>query len=132
MYQDRFKSGDIEKFTRIVRPGDLARFGTDLVHPLYSTFALARDAEWTCRQFVIQLAEADEEGMGTAIQVNHKSPAAEGSLVEITATLRSIHGNEITCDFTAICGNHIIATGYQVQKILKKEAIHKIIGGISE
>jgi fluoroacetyl-CoA thioesterase len=48
-----FKTGDIKEYTHIVVKEDVAAFETGLVHPVYSTFALARDAEWTCRQFVL-------------------------------------------------------------------------------
>ncbi len=48
-----------------VKESDLAQFNGELVHPFYSTFALGRDAEWTCRQFVLNMKEEDEEGIGT-------------------------------------------------------------------
>src|SRR5690606_32941457 len=44
-----FKSGDIKTFERQVTKADCAMFDSGPVHPVYATFALARDAEWCCR-----------------------------------------------------------------------------------
>ena len=47
--------GDVRKIAKVVEAGDLATFETGNVHPFYSTFALGRDAEWACRQFVLEM-----------------------------------------------------------------------------
>ncbi|HUX84913.1 MAG TPA: hypothetical protein VMV20_06740 [Chitinophagaceae bacterium] len=131
MKRDGPHQGDTASFSRKVRAEDLATFESGLVHPLYSTFAVVRDAEWTCRQFVPGLAEPDEEGIGTFISVDHVAPVAEGAQVDFQAVIRNIHGHEIICDFTARCGETIIARGVQVQKILKKEKIARLISQAS-
>jgi hypothetical protein len=51
--QNPFQPGAVQRFERVVREDDLARFDAGLVHPVYGTFALARDAEWVCRLFVL-------------------------------------------------------------------------------
>jgi predicted thioesterase len=121
-----FKAGDIKKFARVVGKEDTAAFESGPVHPVYSTFALARDAEWTCRLFVLEMKEADEEGIGTFITVNHQSPALEGEQVSFEAMVESINGNEIICSYKAAVNDRLIATGRQGQKILKKAKIHEI------
>ena len=75
-----FKPGDKKQYSVIVSEKDIAEFETGVVHRFYSTFALSRDAEWTCRQFVLEMKGADEEGIGTFIYVNHHAPALVGSL----------------------------------------------------
>ncbi len=127
MIREGRQPGDQARFSRKVRAEDLAAFESGLVHPLYSTFAVVRDAEWTCRQFIPALAEPDEEGIGTFISVDHLSPVKEGGLVEFLAVIRNIHDQEVICDFTARCGERIIARGVQVQKILKKDRIARLI-----
>ncbi len=70
-----FKPGDKKIYTHKVTEQDAAVFETGMVHPVYATFALSRDAEWACRQFVLEMKDADEEGIGTYLTVNHISPA---------------------------------------------------------
>jgi len=121
-----FKKGDKKHFQRVVRQEDSASFDTGQVHPVYSTFALARDAEWTCRLFVLEMKEADEEGIGTSIMVEHHAPALVGELVNFEAVVEAVCENEIICAYKARSGGRLIASGRQAQKILKKEKVERI------
>lgn len=120
------KPGDKRFFETTVSEKDTAAFQTGEVHPVYSTFALARDAEWACRQFVLEMKEEDEEGIGTSITVNHQSPALIGEKVKFEAVLESAEGNEIICNYAATVGDRIIAHGQQRQKILKKKKLREL------
>ncbi|MBO9155084.1 thioesterase family protein [Chitinophaga sp. GCM10012297] len=121
-----FKPGDVKTFERQVTKADCALFDSGPVHPVYATFALARDAEWCCRLFVLEMKEEDEEGIGTMLSVQHVSPAPEGAVVLFTATVKSLRGNEIICSFEARCGERLIASGEQGQKILKKTKLENL------
>lgn len=121
--QNLFKPGDTKVFTRTVRPEDCASFSGQEIHPLYSTFALARDAEWCCRQFVLDMKEDDEEGIGTFIEIRHESAAPVGSVIQFIATTESIQGHDIICQFTASVNGKIVARGRQGQKILKRSRL---------
>ncbi|MEV4883296.1 hypothetical protein MRBLMN1_001792 [Chitinophaga ginsengisegetis] len=121
-----FKPGDTKHFSRIVRPEDCASFDSGHVHPVYATFALARDAEWCCRLFVLDMKETSEEGIGTRLTVEHLSPALTGSRVDFTAVITQIQHHEITCSYEAVCNGRVVATGIQVQKILSKEKLEKL------
>jgi hypothetical protein len=127
---DFFEIGSQKFFTKIVEPADCAAFNSGLVHPVYATFALGRDAEWACRLFVLEMKEEKEEGIGTFLNISHKSPALIGSKVEFTATVKSIHKNEIICTFIAKVGDRIIAEGEQGQKIIAKEKLEKLFEGL--
>jgi fluoroacetyl-CoA thioesterase len=109
---------------------DLAEFETGLVHPFYATFALGRDAEWASRQFVLEMLEDDEEGIGTFLTIEHQSPALLGETVVITAEITLLEKNSIHCKYAAHAGNRVVATGTTGQKILKREKVEKIIAGI--
>lgn len=122
-----FKPGDIKSFSKEVLPTDTATFDAGQVHPVYATFALGRDAEWACRLFVIDMKDEDEEGIGTFLHIEHKSPASIGSVVQFTATLDEQNKNEVICSFEAKVNDRIIATGKTEQKILKKEKLNQII-----
>ncbi len=122
--------GEIRIITKTVIDSDLATFETGNVHPFYSTFALGRDVEWACRQFVLEMKEDDEEGIGTFLHITHKSPAILSDEVEIRATLIELEGNTVNCSFVVMVSDRLVAEGTQGQKILKKEKVLRLIDQI--
>jgi predicted thioesterase len=114
----------------MVTPADLATFETGNVHPFYATFALGRDVEWACRQFVLEMKDEDEEGIGTFLNITHKSPAILGDEVEIRAMITELHGNTVNCSFVVMVSDRLVAEGTQGQKILKKEKVDRLIAQI--
>jgi len=122
-----FKTGDRKKHSFIVRNTDLAEFASQQVHPVCSTFTLAREMEWASRLFVLDMIEEDEEGIGTSLVIRHLSPALEGEKVEIVAELKTIHSNEIHCNIEVFVNNRAIATGETGQKILKRTKIASLL-----
>ena len=127
----KFKLGEKKVFERIVCLEDTATFDAGIVHALYATFAIARDAEWCSRLFVLEMKDLNEEGIGTYVNVQHVSPVLVGQKVIFEAILNELKGNEVNCKFTAKVGNRIIAEGSTGQKIILKEKIEKIITAIS-
>jgi predicted thioesterase len=123
-----FKTGDTKSITKKVTALDLAAFHGEVLYPVYSTFALAQDFEWSSRLFFLEMKEDDEEGVGTFLQIDHHSPALINEEVTITATVESISGNELICIIEARSGDRIIAVGKTGQKMLKKEKLKKLFG----
>ena len=113
-------------FERIVQTEDTAAFESGLVHPVYATFALTRDAEWTGRLFVLEMKEDAEEGIGTFINVTHLAPAFVGDKVIFEAVIDELKGNTVNCFFTAQVNNRLVAEGRTGQKILPKEKLEQI------
>lgn len=97
-----------------------ARFDSGLVHPVYSTFALCKHAEWTGRLFVLEMLEEGEEGIGTQVTIEHVGPALEGEEVTIVARLEAVSGREIVCGFEARVAERLVAKGKTAQKIVQK------------
>lgn len=126
MRKDIFKAGDIKEYRSIVKPEDVAAFQGVVVHHVCATFALARDIEWTTRQFVLEMKEHDEEGIGTYLQIDHRGPAFVGEEVVFTATFNHIVDNELTCSIEAHAGDRLIARGRTRQRILKLEKLKSI------
>lgn len=132
-----FQIGDRKIYGKIVAREDTAGFfgdkdieGGGTIHPFYSTFALARDVEWACRLFVLEMKQEDEEGIGTKINIDHLSPALAGNEVEIIATLTGVNGNSVICSFEVFCGSRLIAKGSQEQKILKKDKVKRLFNSL--
>jgi len=124
--KDIFKPGDRKQTTCVVQQSDIAAFGGQVVHPVCSTFALAREAEWAGRQFVLEMREAHEEGIGTQLVIDHRSPAFVGEEIVLTTTVDKIENHEIICSFEASVNGRIIATGKTGQKILSREKISRL------
>ena len=134
-----FKAGDEKTYEVVVKPEDTAQFDGGVatatprqVHPFYATFALARDAEWCGRLFVLEMKEDDEEGIGTMIKIEHLAPALVKAKVKFIARVKSIENNEIITTFEAWTQtkDHVpllIARGETGQKILKKEQLESLI-----
>jgi fluoroacetyl-CoA thioesterase len=123
--------GDARHFEVQVQVADTATFASGQVHPVYATFAVARDAEWVCRLFVLEMKEEDEEGIGTFVTVDHHSPALVGQHVHFTATVESLRGNELICGWEAKVGDRLLASGRQGQKILKKTKLDALFASLS-
>ncbi len=118
-----FKPGDKKQYLKKVEEADLAAFHGEVLHPVYSTFALARDFEWSSRLFFLEMKDEDEEGVGTFLSIEHKNPAKVGEEVTLTATIESVKSNELICTIEAVCGNRVIAIGKTGQKMFKKEKL---------
>ncbi len=121
-----FSLGDKKEYKHIVQQTDVAAFHGERVHDVYATFALARDVEWTTRQFVLDMLEEDEEGIGTFLSIEHKSTAFVGEEINYSAQVHQINGHELICLYEAKVGARIIATGKTGQKILKKDKINAL------
>ena len=121
-----FKYGDTKEFYKIVSKKDTAKFNGVEVHPYYSTFALARDAEWSSRLFVLDMKEVDEEGIGTFVNVKHVSPALIGDEVRFIATIKSVIHNEVICQINAKVRGKLIAQIETGQKILNSDELETL------
>lgn len=125
-----FQINDKKEYRKVVSQEDTASFEVGQVHPVYSTFALGRDAEWCCRLFVLDMKEEDEEGIGTFLNIEHVSPALIGSEVRFEAILTEVNKNAVICDFKAYVGDRLVARGKQGQKIIKKKKIEKLFASL--
>ncbi len=125
-----FTVGDKKGHTFVVKDTDIAIFEEGLVHSVCSTFALAREVEWSSRLFVLEMKEKDEEGIGTMLAIDHKSPAMIGDEVVVMASIASIIRNEVVCDIEVRVGSRLVAVGRTGQKILKKDKIKQMFESV--
>lgn len=127
---NKFKAGDTKTFTHVVNEADIAKFSSGTVHNVYATFALGRDAEWASRQFVLEMKEEHEEGIGTMLTIEHQSPAMLGDKVVFEAIIEKLERNELICTYTAKVNERVIAIGTTGQKILKKEKLKALFAAL--
>ena len=127
---NKCKSGDREQHIFVVEKQHFPEFRDAVVHEVCSTYVLAREVEWSSRQFVLKMLEEDEEGIGTKIHIEHLSPAFEGEEVIIESIVDSIKGKELICSFSACVGDRIVARGKTGQKVFKKKDLKQIFDGL--
>ena len=118
-----FKQGDNKELRFVVKESDFATFDGEVVHSVCSTFSLAREIEWATRQFVLEMRDGDEEGVGTFLTIEHLNPAFVNEEIKISSAVESINGHEIICSYIARVGERIIATGKTGQKIFRRDKI---------
>lgn len=126
------KIGDSISITHEVSEKDTASFKGEVVHKVCSTFVLAREMEWSSRQFMFQICDEDEEGVGTSLTIEHKSPAFIGETLTIEATVSKFEGNELICNCIVKVDERVIAYGSTGQKVLKRTKIEKIFSKLGE
>ncbi|MEQ8423638.1 MAG: hotdog domain-containing protein [Cyclobacteriaceae bacterium] len=118
--------GDTRVYKKKVVEEDQAAFHGSVLHAVCSTFALARDMEWSSRLFFLDMKEDDEEGVGTHLTIDHKSPAFVGEELTFTATAKQIKENELICDIVVKAEERTIAIGKTGQRMLKKDRLQKL------
>ncbi len=124
--KNQFQVGDVKRKTFRVMDADEAAFEGTVVHSVCSTFSLAREIEWATRQYVLEMREEDEEGVGTFLSIEHVSPAFVGEEVLIESKVDAINGNELICSYTAFVKDRVVATGKTGQKILTRKKLATI------
>ena len=127
-----FQPGDIRRHSYEITETDFATFQSGTVHEVCSTFALAREMEWSSRLFVLDMKEPHEEGVGTELEIVHHSPAFLGELLQFTATINSLKDHELICDIEVRVNDRLVATGKTGQKILNKEKVSQIFTRLGE
>jgi fluoroacetyl-CoA thioesterase len=121
-----FEIGDVKTYEKIVLDSETASFDSGEVHPFYGTFALARDAEWSSRLFVLEMKEDYEEGIGTYVNIKHLAPALVGEKVVFKAVLKEVNKNNVVCTITMQVGERKIAEGETGQKIITKARLNEL------
>lgn len=84
---------EVDKGRTIGFMGDEAR--------VYNTPALIYDMEVTCRDLLLEHSDANEDSVGTRVEVDHMAPTLLGQWVEVTVTIDEVKGPAVTFSFTA-------------------------------
>ncbi|MBO3698486.1 thioesterase family protein [Roseivirga sp. E12] len=124
--KEQVRVGDVKSHQFKVTKDHLATFQAGPVHPVCSTFVLGREMEWASRLFVLDICEPHEEGVGTMLHIEHKSPAFVGDNVSLKAKVIQFEKNELICEIEVTCDDRLVALGKTGQKIMSREKITQI------
>ena len=99
---------------------------------VYATPELVRDIEHTCRDLILEHADAGEDSVGTEVAIRHLAATPLGMEVMITATVSEVDRARVVFDIVAsdpvdqICkGRHerfVVAVDKTIQRLEAKAA----------
>lgn len=98
-----------------------------VVHRCYSTWSAVHHMEIAARKVLVDFLEDDEEGVGSHISVDHIAICRVGKTVRVRAVLTEIDGRRVVCKVEAFEGDRLLAAGTQVQVVMDKRKIKKMI-----
>ena len=73
---------------------------------VYATPYLIGDIEMTCRQLILEHADANEDSVGMEVAIKHLAPTLPGSTVEIAVSVTAVEGRKASFD-TINTGSHV-------------------------
>lgn len=103
-------------------------FDGAIVHRVYSTWSLVHHMEIAARKVLVDFLEPHEEGLGVHVSVDHLAPCPIGRTVRIRAELTEVAPKgRVICKVTAWDGPRLLARGKQIQVVLGREAIRRLM-----
>ena len=106
---------------------------------VYATPWLVRDIEHTCRDLILEHADAGEDSVGTSVSLDHTAATLFGMWAEITVTVSAVDGRRVrfavsgTDALEAICkGEHerfVVDVAKTAERLKAKSA--KVAAGAS-
>jgi fluoroacetyl-CoA thioesterase len=87
---------------------------------VYATPRLVRDIEHTCRDLILEHADANEDSVGIDVSIRHLAPTLPGMTVEITATVTAVEGRKVTFEIAAKDSLEAICAGSHSRFVVDK------------
>tara|TARA_B100002052_G_C15676478_1_gene504112 strand:- start:216 stop:644 length:429 start_codon:yes stop_codon:yes gene_type:complete len=102
-------------------------FDEVVVHPVYSTWSMAHHMELAARKVLAPHLEDEEEGIGAHLSIDHLAPAPIGHVIRVQAEAVQVDKDGVICEVTAWDGDRLLGRGRQVQRVLPKSVLQRII-----
>ena len=80
------------------KPRTIAVAGGDF--NVYATPEMIRDIEQTCKQYILEFADENEDSVGTQVNISHVGATLMGMSVEITATVTTIDRRRVVFEIS--------------------------------
>lgn len=98
-----------------------------IVHHCYSTWSVVHHMELAARKVLVEFLDDDEEGIGAHVSCNHLAPCRVGKTVRVRAELVEVSHRKAICEVTAWDGDRLLARGTQVQTVMDKQHLARLI-----
>jgi predicted thioesterase len=98
------------------------------VHPVYATYTMAKHFEEAGRKLLLRHLDDGEEGLGSAVSVEHLAPSWVGDRLAIEARCIAVDDNRLTCECRAVDGSgREVGRGSTVQVVLPRARLDAIL-----
>jgi fluoroacetyl-CoA thioesterase len=98
-------------------------------HPVYATYNMAKHFEEAGRKLLLRHLDADEDGLGRSVTVEHLLPSWVGDRLRIEARCVAVDGSRVTCECTATdADGRLVGRGSTVQVALPTSELEDRIG----
>jgi len=101
---------------------------------VYGTPFLVHDIERTCRDLILEHADAGEDSVGTEVAIKHLAPTLLGMTAEITVVVTAVEGRRVAFEVSAkdaldtICtgthGRFVVDVNKTIERLKAKAAKH--------
>ncbi len=122
-----FEPGIVREITVTVTEEMCPAFDGVIVHRCYSTWSVVHHMEIAARKVLVDFLEDHEEGIGSHISVDHLAPCRVGKTVRVRAELAEVSDCRVVCNVSAYDGDRLLANGRQVQVVMDKETLIRLI-----
>ena len=78
------------------------------------------DIEHTCRELVLEHADAGEDSVGMEVAIKHLAPTLMGMTVEVTARVTAVDGRKVTFEVAAKDELDAICAGTHTRFVVDK------------
>ena len=86
----------------------------------YSTPSMIRDIEHTCRDLILEHADAGEDSVGMEVAVKHLAPTLMGMTATIDVQLKSVEGRKISFDCAVKDDLDAVGSGSHTRFVVEK------------
>jgi fluoroacetyl-CoA thioesterase len=100
------------------RPRTIGFMGEDA--RTYATPSMILDIEHTCRELIIEHADAGEDSVGMEVAVRHLAPTLLGMTVEVTVRVSAVDGRKVTFEASVNDELDQVGAGSHVRFVVDK------------
>lgn len=87
---------------------------------VYSTPSMVSDAEYTCRDFLVDFVREDQDSVGMRVEIDHLAPTLLGMAAEVRIEIVAIEGRKVTFAFEVADPVEVVGRGIHVRFIVDK------------
>jgi fluoroacetyl-CoA thioesterase len=129
--QATLKVGNTAEVEIVVTEDMCPAFDGVVVHRVYSTWSMAHHMELAARKVLAEHLEDHEEGIGAHLSIDHLAPCPVGHTVRVEAEAIELEGTTLVCDVAAWDGTRLLGRGKQVQRVLPKKTLARLIESVA-
>jgi len=86
----------------------------------YATPSMISDIEYTCRNLILEHADAGEDSVGMEVAVRHLAPTLKDMTAEVTVRVTSVEGRKVSFEVAVRDELDAVGTGSHTRFVVEK------------